>query len=243
MAEDKNRSIIQLKRGTAAELASYIPSSGEPVFATDLKLLKVGDGQQSFEDISSPPSEASVYYVHNNTGNTIYKGQATYANGVTSGGKIITIDKYIADGTIGSIRFLGLAKENIAHGSDGEIVHFGHVSHLDTRNGSRINNTGAGFNQGDILYASDSTAGELTTTKPSGIDPISVAFVLDAGNQGEVFVRPTVEHGVRSDTAQAESSYSGGSSVVASGVYNIVIVNQDTYDNITKDPNTIYFVP
>jgi hypothetical protein len=233
---------IQFKRGTASELASYIPSSGEPVFATDLKLLKVGDGEQSFEDISSPPSEASVYYVHNNTGNTIYKGQATYANGVTAGGKIITIDRYIADGTIGSIRFLGLAKENIAHGSDGEIVHFGHVTHVNTTsnsNGVYINATGSDFQQGDILYASPTVAGTLTTTKPTQ-GAISIAFVLDAGNNGELFVRPTVEDGIISDTSAIETQYG---SAVASGVYNIVVVNQDTYDNITKDPNTIYFVP
>lgn len=235
--------VIRIKSDTFSNLASGVLASGEPAYATDLKLLKFGDGVQAFEDIASPPSETSIYYVHNQTGNTIYKGQTTYANGVKAGGKIITIDKYISDGSIEVIRFLGLAKEDIQHGEDGEVLHFGHVSHVDTRNGSNINNTGADFNQGDILYASDSNAGELTTTKPSGIDPISVAFVLDAGNQGEVFVRPNVEHGIRSDTAQVESSYSGGASAVASGVYNIVVVNQDTYDNITKDPNTIYFIP
>lgn len=234
---------IRIKNDTFSNLASGVLALGEPAYATDLKLLKFGDGVQAFEDIASPPSEQSVYYVHNDTGSTIYKGQATYASGVQAHGKIIKINKYISDGSIQAIRFLGLAKEDIAHGADGEIVHFGHVSHVDTTDGSHINNTGADFSEGDILYVSDLTAGELTTTKPSGIDPISVAFVLAAGNQGEVFVRPNVEHGVRSDTAQAVSSYSGGSSAVASGVYNIVIVNQDTYDNITKDPNTIYFVP
>lgn len=234
---------IRIKNDTFSNLSSVVLALGEPAYATDLKLLKFGDGVNTFEDIASPPSEASIYYVHNDTGSTIYKGQATYASGVKAHGKIIKINKYISDGSIQAIRFLGLAKEDIAHGADGEIVHFGHVSHVDTSNLSRINNTGADFSEGDILYVSDLTAGELTTTKPSGIDPISVAFVLSSGNQGEVFVRPNVEHGVRSDTASAVSSYSGGSSAVASGVYNIVIVNQDTYDNITKDPNTIYFVP
>lgn len=234
---------IQFKRGTSSELASYVPMSGEPVFATDLKLLKVGNGTESFEDIFTPPSETSIYYVKNETGSTIYKGQATYANGVTAGGKIITIDKYISDGSIQAIRFLGLCKEDIAHGEQGEVVHFGHVRHVNTGSGSNINNTGSDFGQGAILYASPVTSGTLTTTKPSGLDPISVAFVLEAGNNGEIFVRPTVEHGVRSDTQPAEDSYSGGSTAVVSGVYNIVIVNQDTYDNITKDPNTIYFVP
>lgn len=228
---------IKFKRGTAAELASYTPSPGEPVFATDLKLLKVGNGQDVFEDIVSPPSEASVYYVRNDTGSTIYKGQAVYASGAQASGKIITIDKYIADGTIDSRRFLGLVKEDIAHGAEGEVVHFGHVTHVDTANGSNINSTGAPFSEGDILYASPTTAGTLTTTKPA--KAISVAFVLATGNNGEVFVRPTDE-GIQSDISEIQAEYG---SAVASGVYNLVVVNQDTYNNITKDPNTIYFVP
>lgn len=228
---------IKFKRGTAEELASYVPSSGEPVFATDLKLLKVGDGQNFFEDIVSPPSEASIYYVRNNTGSTIYKGQAVYASGAQGGGKIITIDKYIADGTIDSRRFLGLAKDDLAHGADGEVVHFGHVTHVDTANGSNINSTGSPFQVGDILYASPTTSGTLTTTRP--VSAISVAFVLDAGSNGELFVRPQVE-GVESNIGAIEAEYGNS---VASGVYNIVVVNQDTYNNITKDPNTIYFVP
>lgn len=238
MAENKNEPIIQFKRGTAAELASYVPSSGEPVFATDLKLLKVGDGQNFFEDIVSPPSEASIYYVRNDTGSTIYKGQAVYASGAQASGKIITIDKYIADGTIDSRRFLGLVKEDIAHGEEGEVVHFGHVTHVNTTNTlSNINSTGAPFSEGDILYASPTTSGTLTTTRPG--KAISVAFVLDAGTNGELFVRPTDE-GIQSDISEIQAEYG---SAVASGVYNLVIVNQDTYNNITKDPNTIYFVP
>jgi len=233
MAENKNTTTIQFKRGTAAELASYVPSSGEPVFATDLKLLKVGDGQQSFEDISSPPSEASVYYVHNNTGNTIYKGQATYTNGVTAGGKIITIDRYIADGTIESIRFLGLAKEDIAHGSDGEIVHFGHVTHVNTTsNGVNINATGSDFQQGDILYASPTVAGTLTTTKPTQ-GAISVAFVLDAGTNGELFVRPSIEEDDYSVDEVTVSSTPLSNWNVGGSSANFVKVTPTTGTNIT----------
>jgi hypothetical protein len=47
----------------------------------------------------------------------------------------------------------------------------------------------------------------------------------------------------QSDTAPVMNKYDGSNLAVVSGVFNIVILNQDTYDNQTsKDPNTIYFI-
>jgi hypothetical protein len=47
----------------------------------------------------------------------------------------------------------------------------------------------------------------------------------------------------RSDTAPIVANYSGSNTAVVSGVFNIVILNQDTFNSQTsKDPNTIYFV-
>ena len=47
----------------------------------------------------------------------------------------------------------------------------------------------------------------------------------------------------QSDTAPIVTKYDGSSVAVVSGVFNIVILNQDTFTNQTsKDPNTIYFV-
>ena len=260
MAEIK----IQFKRGTSAELASYVPSSGEPVFATDLGLLKIGNNSESFEDIASPPSEQSVFLVDNHTQSTIYKGQTVYASGVRGGGKIISIDKYIADGSIDEIRFLGLSKTDINHGGQGEVIDFGHLSNVNTSS-VNINPSGSSWSEGDILYADPNTAGGLINFKPQ--EAISVAMVLATGNSGELFVRPTNfghlddKHDVKitnvasgdgliynSTTGLWENVVvpkSDPSSVHpnASGVYNIVIVDSNTYSSITKDPNTIYFVP
>lgn len=53
----------------------------------------------------------------------------------------------------------------------------------------------------------------------------------------------SISNGVQSNTKPVENKYNGASSAVVSGVYNIVICNQDTYDNQSSyDPNTIYFV-
>lgn len=266
MAEDKNKSIIQFKRGLSSdeEFMAYAPASGEPVFITDLNLLKVGDGTSAIEDISSPPSEQSVFFVDNHTNSTIYKGQAVYATGVIGGGKIISIDKYVADGSIDEIRFLGLSKTDINHGSQGEVLEFGHLSKLNTSN-SNVNPSGNTWLPGDILYADPNTAGGLVNFKPQ--EAISVAMVLTTGNNGELFIRPTNfghlddKHDVQiANVASGDGLIYNSSSQLwenvtvpksditgivgnASGVYNIVIVDSDTYSSITKDPNTIYFVP
>lgn len=258
---------IQIKRDTTNNLLTYVANSGEPVFATDTGILKIGNGQDIFEDIPniSATSERSIYLVHNNTGNTIYKGQAVYSSGVKSGGKTILIDKFISDGSIDEIRFIGLARDNINHGEDGQVVQFGHITHVDTRNNSNINETGVNFEEGDILYVSPDSAGKLVTTKPQ--EAISVAVVLYAGNNGELLVRPTNfghlddKHDVQiTNVASGDGLIYNSSSQLwenvtvpksditgivgnASGVYNIVIVDSGTYSSITKDPNTIYFVP
>lgn len=50
--------------------------------------------------------------------------------------------------------------------------------------------------------------------------------------------------GVSSNTKPVSNNYNGASSAVVSGVFNIVICSQDTYNNQSSyDPNTIYFVP
>lgn len=257
---------IQIKRDTTENLLNYVAKSGEPVFDTETGILKVGNGEDTFEDIPniSATSERSIYLVHNNTGSTVYKGQAVYSSGVKSGGKIILIDKFISDGSIDEIRFIGLARDNIIHGQDGQVVHFGHIAHVDTRNNSNINDTGTNFVEGDILYVSADSPGKLVTTKPK--DAISVALVLYAGNNGELLVRPTNfghledKHDVKIENVASGDGLiynsttemwenvgvpkSDPSSVHpnASGVYNIVVVDSDTYNSITKDPNTIYFV-
>lgn len=263
MSENISKATIQVKRGTRETLSSIIPSSGEPVFASDLGILKIGNGVDSFEDLVSPPSETVIYKVDNHTHQTIYKGQTVFASGITAGGKIITVDKYISDGSIEEIRFLGLARDNISHGEIGEVIHFGYVNSVNLSN-STINPSGTTWQKGDILYADPNTYGGLVNTKPQ--HSIIAALVLDDGNSGDLFVRPTSfghlddNHDVNIVSANSgdglvyntnTSSWENKTVVQSdvsnitgnvSGVYNIVVVDSGTYSSITKDPNTIYFV-
>lgn len=120
--------------------------------------------------------------------------------------------------------------------------------------------------KGDILYIHPTVAGKLTKIEPK--HSINVAIILNRHeNNGKIFVRPT-SYGHLDDNHDVDiTNVASGDGLIynsttelwenvgvpksdpssvhpnASGVYNIVIVDSATYSSITKDPNTIYFVP
>lgn len=76
--------VIQLKRGTAEALARVNPllAAGEPCFVTDENRLKIGDGENYYNDLPYM-GEASVVNAQTRLGfpsigrvNTIYKAEA-----------------------------------------------------------------------------------------------------------------------------------------------------------------------
>ena len=134
--------------------------------------------------------EHTVYRLRNETGGPLYKGQAVYATGVHSNG-IINPSLYVADGSVREIRFMGLLLENINNNNNGYAVNFGHIFNIDTR-GNVATNYAVGdetWADGDILYVHPTVAGKLTKVEPK--HSIAVAIVLDAANNGKIFVRPT----------------------------------------------------
>jgi hypothetical protein len=134
--------------------------------------------------------EHSFYRVRNETGSPLYKGQAVYASGVHANG-IITPELYAADGAVREIRFIGLMLENLNNNNNGYAIQFGHIENIDTR-GNVASNISVGdetWVDGDILYVHPTVPGKLTKNEPK--HSIAVAIILDAANNGRIFVRPT----------------------------------------------------
>jgi hypothetical protein len=134
--------------------------------------------------------------VENTTGSTIPKGDVVGFAGVGPGG-VLSVEPYIADGSVPSLYILGVMAHDLPNsGEIGYCSVWGHIEGIDT----------SAFSVGDVLYASPTTPGALTATKPTAPDEaIPVAAVLvDDATDGAVFVRPTVEqdrhYGVFSDT-------------------------------------------
>jgi hypothetical protein len=131
------------------------------------------------------------YYVKNQSGATIPKGSVVRAAGTLGSSGRILIEPFLADGTYPSKYVIGVTTESLANGADGFVTEFGKI---------RMINTSA-FADGDILYASPTTAGGFTTTIPTSPNNIvTVAIVIKGGAaNGTIFVRPTFGSNINED--------------------------------------------
>ena len=123
--------------------------------------------------------------VKNSTGATIPNGSVVGFAGVS--GEIL-VSKFIASSSANELYFVGVATHDMPDGDVGPVTLYGKVRGLDT----------SAYSAGTILYASPSTAGAFTATRPTApnvVIPIAAVIVSDATN-GEILVRPTIPIGL-----------------------------------------------
>lgn len=122
--------------------------------------------------------------VRNVTGSDIPNGTVVGFAGASPNS--LEVAPYLADGSQPSLYILGVMTHDLPDSGDrGYCATWGFVRDLDT----------SAFSQGDILYASPTTAGALTNVKPTAPDnviPLAACVVSDA-TAGVIFVRPTIE--------------------------------------------------
>jgi hypothetical protein len=120
------------------------------------------------------------YHVRNATANTITNGKVVYSSGTIGASGRITVDLFIADGTIAPMFLLGVATTDIEPGGDGKVTSEGKVRGIDL----------SGYSDGDVLYPSATQRGEFTTTPPA--EPnirTPLGYVIDGGANGTLQVR------------------------------------------------------
>lgn len=131
----------------------------------------------------------TYFNVLNQTGDDWTNGQViSYAGAVGASGKIKG-QLGLADGSQAYWKFLGLTTKDIANGESGEITILGAVRGVDTT-GTAYGET---WNEGDILYVSDTVAGGLTNVKPTGHNSIiGIGAVINVhAVNGAIGVRTT----------------------------------------------------
>jgi len=136
--------------------------------------------------------EDLFYPVKNQTGSSIAKGtNVGFAGTLGNSGRLL-ITPYLADGTNPTSRYMGVTAETIGPDEDGKVLWFGRIRGINTN----------AFNEGDILYASTSSAGAFQTTLPVAPNNIvEVAAVVNkSSTQGVIFVRPQFLAGSSVDT-------------------------------------------
>jgi hypothetical protein len=135
--------------------------------------------------------EDLFYPVKNQTGSNIAKGVAVrFAGTVGASGRLL-IAPFIADGSVASSRFMGVTAEAIDNGEDGKVLWFGRIRGINTN----------AFNEGDILYASTTSAGGFQTAIPVAPNNIVqvAAVVTKSTTNGVIFVRPTLGSNINKD--------------------------------------------
>jgi hypothetical protein len=135
--------------------------------------------------------EDLFYPVKNQTGSNIPKGRAVRFAGTLGASGRLLVAPFIADGSVPSTFFMGVTAEAIADGEDGKVLYFGRIRGMNT----------LGFEEGDVLYASTTTAGEFQTAVPVAPNNIvQVAAVINKSiTQGVIFVRPSFGSNINQD--------------------------------------------
>jgi hypothetical protein len=135
--------------------------------------------------------EDQFYPVKNQTGTSIPKGTAVQFAGTLGMSGRLLIAPFIANGSVPSALFMGVTAETIANGEDGKVLWFGRIKNINTN----------AFNEGDVLYASTTTAGGFQTTIPQAPNNIvQIAAVISKSTTvGTIFVRPTLGSNINKD--------------------------------------------
>ena len=123
--------------------------------------------------------QREVAYVYNNTAATLQKGKVVEVTGAS--GQRLTVKLAQGDNDVNSATILGIMLEDVSVNAAGYVATNGIVRNV---------NTGA-FTDGQIVYLSPVSAGELTATKP--IAPqhlVLVGYVVKGGSvgAGSIFV-------------------------------------------------------
>jgi len=135
--------------------------------------------------------QETLYRVKNQTGSQINKGTAVgFAGTLGESGRIL-VKPFLANGSEPSQYFMGVATENILDGEDGYVTHFGKITKLNT----------SGFDAGDILYVSSTSAGGFVDTPPLAPNNIiQVAAVVNKDSQnGVILVRPSIASNINNN--------------------------------------------
>tara|TARA_B100001094_G_C18183828_1_gene802523 strand:+ start:2032 stop:3165 length:1134 start_codon:yes stop_codon:yes gene_type:complete len=155
MPTPANRAKIQLARGSFTNISASLSDllDGELCYAKDENKLYMVEGSTLTPVVAE--DDDVLVEVHNQSGSDIAKGKPVYVSGTHSSGKpIIALADSNGSGTYPAI---GLVHETITNGNDGKVIISGLITDINT---STLGSAGA------ALYI-DSTAGGLTTTRPT----------------------------------------------------------------------------
>ena len=135
-------------------------------------------------------ANAGTVHLYVKAAQDLKKGHAVYASGAVGNSQAIEVSKYIANNTIDERRFLGIIEADIDAGEFGYAITVGTLKGIDATGDGITEDVRETWLEGDILFASNNFAGELTKFQPSAPNQvIPCAFVLKNNSNGTIAIR------------------------------------------------------
>jgi hypothetical protein len=195
---------IQLRRDTSANWTSNNPIllAGEMALSTDVLYsgtdqprYKIGNGIDTWLNLDYVPEggggtsypENLYLTVVNKTGDNLLATGYKVLKVQTAQGQRLAVDYALADSNGNSVDTIGVVSENINNNQTGKIIVIGEITGLNTTGSLQ----GETWNDGDVLYLSSSTPGNLTKVQPIAPNHlVVVGYVVYAHpNQGKIYCK------------------------------------------------------
>jgi hypothetical protein len=193
---------IQLRRDTSANWTSNNPIllAGEMALSTDVLYsgtdqprYKIGNGVDTWLNLDYVPEGGAGYpenlylTVVNKTGDNLLATGYKVLKVQDAQGQRLAVDYALADSNGNSTDTIGVVYENIDNNQSGRIVVIGEITGIDTTGDLQ----GETWNDGDVLYLSSSTPGNLTKVQPIAPNHlVVVGYVVYAhANQGKIYCK------------------------------------------------------
>lgn len=183
MAQTRFSGPVKSDAGFRFDLISdVVPAEGDLVWNANDGTLDVGMPN----GVTMQIGQEMFYLARNQTGSTIPNGTVVMFAGALGNSGRMLMQPAIASSIVPPVYVMGVTTHDVANGANGYVTEFGLVRKIDTRGGAE------NWQDGDILYVSNTVAGAMTKVPPVSPDPsIIVAAVVNAATNGSIFVRPT----------------------------------------------------
>jgi len=194
---------IQLRRDTSANWTTNNPVllSGEMALSTDVLYTgtdqpryKIGNGVDTWTNLDYVPESGGSSYpenlfltVVNKTGDNLLATGYKVLKVQDAQGQRLAVDYALADSNGNSTDTIGVVYENINNNQTGKIMVIGEITGLNTTGSLQ----GETWEDGDVLYLSSSTAGNVTKVQPIAPNHLVViGYVVHAhATQGKIYCK------------------------------------------------------
>ena len=173
--------------------ATLVLLAGQSVHLLQTGTYKIGDGTTQLSALlflggTSTSTELIVATIVNKTGTNLLASEYKAVKVSTAQGQRLAVDFAQANNDNNSADTIGLVRENISNNQEGDITILGQITGVNTTGSLQ----GETWTDGDVLYLSPTTAGNITNIKPTGLTGhlVIIGYVEYAhANNGKIYTK------------------------------------------------------